>query len=96
MNTLAVFCARPPVKPATDATAGSFWTMDCSCASFCAIAWKEMLWSAMICPCRMPLSCSGKNVEGTRRISATFNTIRPMSNRPTRAAWSSTAVSERE
>ena len=64
MNTLAVLSARPPVKPATDATAGSFCTIACNCASFFSIALNEMLWSAMICPIRMPVSCSGKNVAG--------------------------------
>ncbi len=95
MKTLAEFSARPPVKPATAWTAGSSCTICCSWASFFSMAGNEMLWSAMICPIRMPVSCSGKKVPGTWRSSATLPATSSTSTMPVSSAWSSTASSDR-
>jgi hypothetical protein len=42
-NTKPELVRLPPVKPTTVLTAGSLCTMDCNWASFCFIAWNEML-----------------------------------------------------
>ena len=55
----------PPVNPMTVSTAGSARTMSMKVASFCCIAWKEMLWSARMKPISRPVSCCGKKPLGT-------------------------------
>ena len=42
-KTMPKFVCPPPVKPASDATAGSFEMIDIIWVSFCSINWNEML-----------------------------------------------------
>ena len=63
-NIIPELRCAPPVKPTTFSTAGSPLTMVMKSASFCRIAWNEMLWSAWMPPTRRPVSCCGKNPFG--------------------------------
>ncbi len=64
-NIDPVFRCAPPVKPTTFATPGSARTIAMKSASFCRIAWNEMLWSAWMRPMSWPVSCCGKKPLGT-------------------------------
>ena len=63
-NTKPELVEKPPVKPTTVSTAGSWRTISTNWLSFRRIAWKEMLWSARMPPMMRPVSCCGKKPLG--------------------------------